>query len=246
MTKLVCHSLCLLAIFLSQLASAENIQTGVTQLTVYEVPEAETPNWLSFAKSAAQKARKDRGLMYLFHKQPDSDDGVDRYFIVEFPDDIHLLTEPNTASYPLVSQFGHFRTHTELTRQVIPWCSTTNINSNKLPNAHTRYFWLKPNSLGAIDQVLRTRADIVKQAYGSGSDGVSAFEGFMPMAAPFTVMIVHFSSETTLDAAQKALLKDLEAKGLLEPWLETEVELSKLVIRESGRSGKFIADLSVF
>ena len=226
-------------------AEGTNLVTGITKLTVYSIPKTQSKKFLSFAESTAHQLNKANSNMYLFHEQHTSTNSHNAYFVVEFPDTIEQMTEPNTASYPFVSKFGEYRSHIELSRQKASWCSTLSIEPNKLKYAHAQYLWLKSDALQEVDFILQKRADLIKRIYGSGSDGVSAFEGFMPMSAPFGVMLVHFSNEVSIDAANHALKKDLNKRHELAAWLELEIQLRDLIVREDSRTGTFISNLSV-
>ena len=81
--------------------------------------------------------------------------------------------------------------------------------------------------------------------YGTGSDGTSAFEGFIAMVAPFSVMFVHFSNSSSEADAEAILKRDLDSHGLLVEWEALESELAHITSRVDRRTGLNTPELSV-
>lgn len=214
----------------------------VTLLSSYKVPLEDIDSFET-AASTAVKTGDGIWLMYEEHEHKD-DSGTVRFFTVHFPDNIDQLTEPASVVSDLVSRIGHYRVHTELTRQVADWCSTTALDPDKLAYAYVEYLWLRPGTLTEASELLAQRGDILRAAYGTTSDGNAAAEGFVAMSSPFQVMRVLFSNEGSRGDATKVVRSDLEAKGLLTEWDQLQQKLDAIAVRKEFRSGRYRPRLS--
>lgn len=246
-TLLICCILC----FCSQ-ASADPSIAGsaangdATLLAAYEIPTDHRREFEANARAAAARATDASDDMWLMYEELaiEGDAVSIAYFTVHFPDNLNELTEPTSATYGLTATAGLYRVRAELTRQVPAWCSTTEVDATMLEYAFVDYLWLKPNALEAVGQILAERGKILRSVYGTGSDGNSATEGFVSMVAPFQVMLVLFSSKSSLTLATKQLRRDLKSHGLVNDWDSLEADLTSFVTKHSSRSGRFRPRLS--
>ncbi|MDJ0938307.1 MAG: hypothetical protein QNJ00_00955 [Woeseiaceae bacterium] len=219
-----------------------------TLLASYEFPASLKDEFESASRSAAAYAVENGHGMWLMYEQASNIDSSNTiaYFTVHFPDNLDELTEPASTTSGLIAEFGKYRVRAELTRQVPDWCSTVSIDAEKLEYGYVEYLWLEPNSLDDVGLLLAERGEILRSVYGSESDGNLATEGFVSMVAPFQVMLVLFSSESSRAAAAKQLEKDLEAGGHSDDWDRMRNKLDAYVSKRETLSGRFRRELSAY
>lgn len=217
-----------------------------TLLALYEFPADLRSSFESLSKAAAATTIEKEDGMWLMYERPSNREAQSTvsYFTVHFPDTIDELTEPQPTTYGVISQFGAHRVHSELTRQVPDWCSTVSIDPNKLEYAYVEYLWLKPDALEVVGQFLAAQGEILRSMYGTESDGNLATEGFVSMVAPFQVMLVLFSSESSPDGASGRLNADLQTHGFGDEWNRLQDEIDARVSKREYLSGRYRADLS--
>ena len=223
----------------------DSLATGdLTLLTSYRLPADRRTAFESTAATVARNNVESNGKMWLLYEEL-TDAGADpRYFTVHFPHNLSELTEPNSTTYELVAAVGRYRDHADLTRQVPDWCSTVSMDPELLEYAFVEYLWLKPNSLDEAGRLLAQRGRLLRDVYGTTSDGNAAAEGFVSMVSAAHITLVLFSSEAERDAALGLLEADLEERGLLVEWRSVHTRLDALVARRSGRAGRFRPGLS--
>lgn len=250
----ILHRVALLVSALTVPCAAADPQIGSSRangdptfLSAYEIPAERLSDFQQAVKKQVARAVVDEADIWLTYeelRQSSSGDST-RFFVVHFPTTIAGLTEPNAYTPGLIDEFGRYRVQTELSRQVPDWCSTLSIYSDKLPYAYLEYLWLRPGSLDAAGRLLARRGEILRELYGTGSNGALASESFVAMVAPFQIMNVFFSSKDTLAKSQMILARDLVSKGLAEEWAQLHEQLGQMTSRRESRAGRYLPDLSV-
>ena len=246
---LTCFLACLSGeLFAGPVIANATADGDATLLTSYEFPAGLKMDFEAMAESAATHTVDSGSGMWLMYEQPPNPDSANTvaYFTVHFPDNLDELTDPGSTTSRLVAEMGEYRVRAELTRQVPDWCSTVSIDAEKLEFGYVDYLWLEPNSLEAVGLLLAKRGEILRSLYGSESDGNLATEGFVSMVAPFQVMLVLFSSESSRQAALEQLAQDLEAKGLSDDWYRLQDELRQHISKRETLSGRFRRELSAY